>query len=120
METDPQTLISGFADLKKYTLGVFADLNETNQSNNLRDAKYLYNIISDLQNVVKSKDQIINLLRNFVKTWQDQLNVNGSDTWKSVSSISHKNYIHKTKAENLNCGIKIFNKFTLLAPDIHT
>ena len=26
---------------------------------------------------------------------------------------------HKTQAENLNCGIKTFNRFTPLALDIH-
>ena len=67
---------------------------ETSQSNDLKDTKYLHNIISDLQNVIKSKDQIINLLRSDIKTLQDQLNVNESSTWKSISSISHKNYIN--------------------------
>ena len=79
---------------------------KTNQSNDLRDTKYLHNIINDLQNVRKSKDQIVNLLRNDLKNFQDQLNVNESNieihgnTWKSVGRISHKNYIHKTRAEN--------------------
>ena len=59
METDLQTLITDFADFKKYVLNVFASSIGTNQSNDLRDAKYLHNIISDLQNVLKSKDQII-------------------------------------------------------------
>ena len=72
----------------------FASSIETNQFNALSDRKYLHNIISDLQNVIKSKDQIINLLRSDIKTLQDQLNVNESSTWKSVSSISHKNYIN--------------------------
>ena len=54
-----------------------------------------------------------------MKILQDQFNANESNTWKSVSSISHKNYIHKTQAENLNCGIT-FNRFTPLAPDIRT
>ena len=72
----------------------FASSIETNQFNALSDTKYLHNIISDLQNVIKSKDQIINLLRSDIKTLQDQLNVNESSTWKSVSSISHKNYIN--------------------------
>ena len=120
MEADLQALITDFTDFKKYLLEVFASSIETNQSNDLRDTKYLRNIISDLQNIVKNKDQIINLLRNDMKTLQDQLNVNESNTWKSVSSISHKNYKHKTEAENSNCGIKNFNRFTPLAPDIHT
>ena len=59
METDLQTLITDFADFKKYVLEILASSIETNQSNDLRDAKYLHNIISDLQNVLKSKDQII-------------------------------------------------------------
>ena len=92
MQTDLQTLLTDFADFKKYVLEVFASLTGTNQSNDLRDTKYLDKIISDLQNVIKSKDQIINLLRNDMKTLQDQLNVNESNIWKSVSSISHKNY----------------------------
>ena len=106
--------------LKNMYWKVFAHSIETNQSNDLRDTKYLHNIISNLENVIKSKDQIINLLRNDMKTLQDQLNVNESNTWKSVSSISHKNYKHKTQAENSNCGIITFNRFTPLAPDIHT
>ena len=55
-----------------------------------------------------------------VDALQDQLNVNERNTWKSVSSISHKNYKHKTQTENSNCGIKTFNRYTPLAPDIHT
>ena len=55
-----------------------------------------------------------------MKTLQDQLKVNESNTWKSVSSISRKNCIHKTQAENLNCGIKTFSRFNPLTPDIHT
>ena len=47
-------------------------------------------------NVIKSKDQLINLLRNDMKILQVQLNVNESNTWKSVSSISHKNYKQNT------------------------
>ena len=43
-----------------------------------------------------------------------------SSTWKSVSSISHKNYKHKAQAENSNYGIKTFSRFTPLAPDTHT
>ena len=31
-----------------------------------------------------------------------------------------KNYIHKKQAKNSNYGIKTFNRFTPLAPDIHT
>ena len=54
-----------------------------------------------------------------MKSLQDQLKVNENNTWKSVSSISHKIYIHKTQAENLNCGIKRFTRFISLAPDIH-
>ena len=84
MGTDLQTLITDFADFKKYVLEVFASSIGTNQSNDLRHTKYLHNIISDLQNVRKSKDQIINLLRNDMKTLQDQLNVNESNTWKLV------------------------------------
>ena len=68
METDLQTLITEFADLKIYVLEVFSSLIETNQSNDLRDTEYLHNIISDLQNVIKSKDQINNLLRNDMKS----------------------------------------------------
>ena len=34
--------------------------------------------------------------------------------------ISHENYERKTQAENSNCGIKTFKRFTTLAPDIHT
>ena len=68
METDLQTLITEFADLKIYVLEVFSSSIETNQSNDLRDPKYLHNIISDLQNVIKSKDQINNLLRNDMKS----------------------------------------------------
>ena len=108
METDLQTLIADFADFEKYLLEVFASSVETNQSNDLRDTKYLHSIINDLQNVIKSKDKIINLLRNDMKTLQDQFNVNESSTWKSVSSISHENYIHKTQAKNLNWSIKTF------------
>ena len=81
---------------------------KSNDSNDLRDTKYLHSIINDLQNVIKSKDKIINLLRNDIKTLQDQFNVNESSTWKSVSSISHENYIHKTQAKNLNWSIKTF------------
>ena len=120
METDLQTLIADFADFKNNVLEVFASSIETNQSNDLRDTKDLHNIISDLQNVIKSKDQIINLLRNDMKTLQDQFHVNERNTWKSVTSISHKNHKHKTQAENSNCGIKTFNRFTPLAPDIPT
>ena len=47
---------------------MIASYLETSQSNDLKDTKYLHNIISDLQNVIKSKDQIINLLRNDMKT----------------------------------------------------
>ena len=39
IETDLQTLITNFADFKKYVLEVFATLIETNQSNDLRDTK---------------------------------------------------------------------------------
>ena len=55
-----------------------------------------------------------------MKTLQDQLNVNENNTWKSVSNISHKNYIHKKQIENLNCDIKTVNRFTPFARDIHT
>ena len=55
-----------------------------------------------------------------MKSLQDQLKVNENNTWKLVRSISHKIYIHKTQAENLNCGIKRFNRFISLTPDIHT
>ena len=120
METDRQTLITDFIDFKKFVVEVFTSFIETNQSNKLGDTKYFHNIICDLQNVIKTKDQIINFLRNDMKTLKDQLNVNGSSTWKSVSSISHKNYIHKAQAENSNCGMKTFNRFTPLAPDIRT
>ena len=72
-ETDLQTLITNFPDFKKYVLEVFATLIETNQSNDLRDTKSLHKLISDLQNVIKGKDQIINHLRNNTKTLQDQL-----------------------------------------------
>ena len=73
IETDLQTLITNFADFKKYVLELFATSIETNRSNDLRDTKSLHNIISDLQNVIKGKDQIINHLRNNTKTLQDQL-----------------------------------------------
>ena len=105
MKTDLQLLITAFADFKKHILEVFATLIETNQSNDLRDAKYLHNIITNLQNVRKSKDQIVNHLGNDLKTLKDQLSVNESNiemhgnTWKPVGSISHKNHIHKTQAE---------------------
>ena len=66
MEADLQTLITDFADFKKYVLEVFTSSIETNQCNDLRDTKYLPNIISDLQNVIKSKDQIINFLSNLL------------------------------------------------------
>ena len=73
IETDLQTLITNFVDFKKYVLEPFATSIETNRSNDLRDTKSLHNIISDLQNVIKGKDQIINHLRNDMKTLQDQL-----------------------------------------------
>ena len=94
METDLQTIITDFADFKKFLLDAFASSIETNRSNNVRETQHFHNIIGDLQNVIKSKDQIINLLRSDIKTLQDQLNVNESSTWKSISSISHKNYIN--------------------------
>ena len=75
-------------------MDAFASSIETNRSNNVRETQHFHNIIGDLQNVIKSKDQIINLLRSDIKTLQDQLNVNESSTWKSISSISHKNYIN--------------------------
>ena len=55
MEADLQTLIKDFSDLKKYILKVFASSIEANQSNHLKDTKYLHNIVSDLQNVIKRK-----------------------------------------------------------------
>ena len=55
-----------------------------------------------------------------MNTLQDRLNVNESNTWKSVSSINLKSYIHKTQAANSNCGIKTLNRFTLFAQDVHT
>ena len=125
MKTDLELLITAFADFKKHILEVFATLIETNQSNDLRDTKYLHNIITNLQNVSKSKDQIVNHLGNDLKTLKDQLSVNESNieihgnTWKPVGSISHKNHIHKTQAENSYWDIKTFNRFTPLAPDIH-
>ena len=84
MVTDLKTLITDFADSKKYGLEVFASLTETNQSNDLRDTKYLHNIISNLQNVIKSKDQIISLLRNDMETLQDQLNKTNSMLIKAI------------------------------------
>ena len=99
MEIDLQTLITNFTDFKKYVLEVYASSIETNQTNDLRDIKYWHNIMSNLQNVIQSKDQIINLSKNDMKTLQNQLNDNKDSTWKSVNSISHKNYIHKTQAE---------------------
>ena len=99
MEIDLQTLITNFTDFKKYVLEVYASSIETNQTNDLRDIKYWHNIMSNLQNVIQSKDQIINLSKNDMKTLQNQLNDNKDNTWKSVNSISHKNYIHKTQAE---------------------
>ena len=59
MKTDLETFITDFADFKKYVLKVFASWVETNQSNDLRDAKYLHFTINDLQNVTKSRDQIV-------------------------------------------------------------
>ena len=120
METDLQTLITDFADFKKYILEVFVSLIETNQCYDLGNTKYLHSKISDLQIVIKSKDQIINLLRNDMKTLQDQLNVNESNTWKFVNRISHKSYIPKTQAENSNFGIITFNRLDPLSPDIRT
>ena len=67
METDLQTIITDFADFKKIVLDAFASSIETNRSNNVRDTQRFHNIISDLQNVIKSKDQIINLLRSDIK-----------------------------------------------------
>ena len=52
METDPQTVITDFAGFKKYVFEIFASSIETNQSNDLRDTKFLHNIISNLQNVM--------------------------------------------------------------------
>ena len=37
---------------KKCVFEIFASSIETNQSNDLRDTKFLHNIISDLQNVM--------------------------------------------------------------------
>ena len=88
-------------------LEVFASSIRTNQSSDLRDTKYLHNIISDLQNVIKSKEQIINLLRNDMKTLQDQLNVTESNTWKSESSISHKIINIKPKLKTRIVALKI-------------
>lgn len=58
-------------------------------------------IISNLQGVIKSKEQIINLLRRNMKTLQDRLNVNECNTWKYVGSISNKiiNTKHKLKTQ---------------------
>ena len=55
MEADLQTLIKDFSDFKKYILKVFSSSIEANQSNHLKDTKYLHNIVSDLQNVIKRK-----------------------------------------------------------------
>ena len=35
-----------------------------------------------------------------MKNLQDQLDVNESNKSKSISSISHKNYVHETQAGN--------------------
>ena len=48
MEKDLQTLITDFMFFKIYVLEVFTSSIETNQSNDLRDTKYLHNIISYL------------------------------------------------------------------------
>ena len=48
MEKDLQTLITDFVFFKIYVLEVFTSSIETNQSNDLRDTKYLHNIISYL------------------------------------------------------------------------
>lgn len=58
-------------------------------------------LISNLQGVIKSKEQIINLLRRNMKTLQDRLNVNECNTWKYVGSISNKiiNTKHKLKTQ---------------------
>ena len=81
-------LIQALLILKNLYWIAFTSSIKTNQSNDLRDTIYLDNIITDLKNVTKSKDQIINLLRNDMKTLQDQLILNESNTWKSVSTIS--------------------------------
>ena len=120
METDLQTLITDFADFKKYILEVFASLIGTNQCYDLGNTKYLHSKIRDLQIAIKSKDQIINLLRNHMKTLRGQINVNESNTWKFVNSISHKSYIHKRQAENSNFCIITFNRLDPFSPDIHT
>ena len=82
-------LIQALLILKNLYWIAFTSSIKTNQSNDLRDTIYLDNIIIDLKNVTKSKDQIINLLRNDMKTLQDQLILYESNTWKSVSTISH-------------------------------
>ena len=48
MEKDLQTLITDFVFFKIYVLEVFTSSIETNQSNDLRNTKYLHNIISYL------------------------------------------------------------------------
>ena len=55
MEADLQNLIPDFADFKKYVLKVFASSIETNQYKDLRDIKYMHNIISHLRNVMHVK-----------------------------------------------------------------
>ena len=126
MLTDLQNLIPDFTDFKKYVLQELVSSNKANRC----DTKHLYNVINDLQDEIKSKDQNINLLRSDIKTLQDQLIVNESNRWISLSSISNRNYKRKAensnsensklkaRAENSNCGFKTFNKFTPLSADI--
>ena len=67
----------------------------------------MHKIISYLQNVIKRKDQIINLLRNDMKTLLDQLNVNESNTWKFVSSIVIKIINIKSKLKTQIVALKL-------------
>ena len=63
-------------------------------------------MISDLLDVIKNKDQIINLLKSRRKTLQDQFNVNERNARRFISSIGHKDYKEKMQIERLNCDFK--------------
>ena len=91
MVTDLQIFIAHFTDFKKHVLQGLASSNKGNQSIDFRDTKHLHNIISNLQVVIKSKDQIINLLRSDMKTLQDQININECSALRYLSSICNRN-----------------------------
>lgn len=83
MVTVLQALVTDFKDFEKYVLQALFSSVKANQHNQ-RDTKHLYNIMNDLQNVIKSKEHIINpLIRSDMKTSQDHLIVDESNTWKS-------------------------------------